>query len=88
MDNIIKKVEEVFSSLKEKRLIGDFHIYQIDIHTFEVFLLDENIKLPYSYIGLSNFADNDIYLAIETDVMMSIEDKIIETVYDMLKSTV
>lgn len=79
-NNIHTKVSNTLQRLLKKKLISDYELIPTDTHLLKIKLEEIEAELTYTYLGLLDLTERDLFDMFQKDIRKIIEDNILTEV--------
>ena len=83
--NIHSKVSKTLDNLIKRDLIDSYELIPTDTHLLKIKLQNDKVELTYSYLGLIDMEERELYQLFKNDIQNVIEENILDEVQKIIR---
>ncbi len=84
-NNIHTKVSRTLQTLLKQKLIADYELIPTDTHLLKIKLKEIDVELTYTYLGLLDLSERDLFSMFRDDIAKVIEENILSEVKKIIE---
>lgn len=84
-NNIHTKVSRTLQQLLKQRLISNYELIPTDTHLLKIKLEQHNTELTYTYLGLIDLTERELFEMFRADINKVIEENILNEVQRIIQ---